>query len=65
MLENITNDIRRYENRTTAADLAETALSLVDKYFCDVADLHNPFEITQARAIVGTKLMCRAAWRRR
>ena len=58
MLENVTNNLKLYESRTSAADLAETALSLVDKYFCDVADLHNPFEITQARAIVGLRLSC-------
>lgn len=56
MLENITNDIRRYENRTTAADLAETACGLVEKYMADVADLYPRELRRQAMAILSARL---------
>lgn len=56
MLENVTNNLRNYEAHTTAEDLAETAMMLVEKYMGDFSDIYPREVRCQAMSLLGAKI---------
>lgn len=65
MMDNVVGNLERYEAATTAADLADTALVLVDKYMADIADLYPREVRSKAMAMLGAKISHRATVRGR